>query len=249
MSTTEAKLEDVSQRLAGQTVVVIGGSSGIGLQTARLVRRLGADLILAAREDDRLREVGRELDAPVSGFDALEPGRVERFFEELESPIDHVLLTGPGPYYASLAELDFERAARDVDAHLFLPLRVARAAAGRARAGGTLIFMIGAGARRVAPGLGLTPAFTAGMPALARTMALELAPVRVNVIAAGFVDTPLSAHVLGGQLDARRRQLRETLPIGRVVEPEDIAALAAHLMANTAITGATYDIDGGEQLL
>ena len=80
-------------------------------------------------------------------------------------------------------------------------------------------------------------------------LALELAPVRVNLVAAGFVDTRLSATLLGDQLEPRRAQLRATLPIGRVVGPADIAALAVHLMVNTAITGATYDIDGGQQLV
>ena len=75
-----------------------------------------------------------------------------------------------------------------------------------------------------------------------------MAPIRVNLIAAGFVDTPLSATLLGDDLDVRREQLRATLPIGRVVGPEDVAKLAVHLMINTAVTGATYDIDGGEQL-
>jgi NAD(P)-dependent dehydrogenase (short-subunit alcohol dehydrogenase family) len=87
------------------------------------------------------------------------------------------------------------------------------------------------------------------MPALTKTLALELAPIRVNLIAAGFVDTPLSASLLGDQLDARRAELRATLPIRRVVGPADIAALAIHLMANTAVTGAAYDIDGGQQLV
>ena len=72
---------------------------------------------------------------------------------------------------------------------------------------------------------------------------------RVNLIAAGFVDTPLSARLLGDDLDARRAQLRAMLPIGRVVGPADIAALAVHIMTNTAVTGATYDIDGGQQLV
>ena len=81
------------------------------------------------------------------------------------------------------------------------------------------------------------------------SLALELAPIRVNLIAAGFVDTPLSASLLGDGLEARREQLRATNPIGRVVEPEDVAALAVHLMANTAVTGATYDIDGGQQFV
>jgi pimeloyl-ACP methyl ester carboxylesterase len=91
--------------------------------------------------------------------------------------------------------------------------------------------------------------YTAAMPALTKALALELAPVRVNLIAPGFVDTPLSASLLGDQLDARREQLHTTLPIGRVVGPADIAALAVHLMTNTAVTGATYHIDGGQQLV
>jgi NAD(P)-dependent dehydrogenase (short-subunit alcohol dehydrogenase family) len=146
--------------LRGQTVVVIGGSAGIGLETARRAREEGADVILTARDPDRLQRAGLELDA------------------------------------------------------------------------GALI-----------------TALTAALPALTRNLALELAPIRVNLIAAGFVDTPLSATLLGDQLDARREQLRTTLPIRRVVGPADIAALAIHLMTNTAITGATFDIDGGQQLV
>jgi NAD(P)-dependent dehydrogenase (short-subunit alcohol dehydrogenase family) len=87
------------------------------------------------------------------------------------------------------------------------------------------------------------------MPALTASLALEIAPVRVNLIAPGFVDTPLSAELLGDQLDARRDELRATLPIRRVVGPADVAALAVHTMVNTALTGGTYDIDGGQQLL
>jgi NAD(P)-dependent dehydrogenase (short-subunit alcohol dehydrogenase family) len=90
---------------------------------------------------------------------------------------------------------------------------------------------------------------TAALPALTASLALELAPVRVNLIAAGFVDTPLSASLLGDELDNRRNQLRATLPIRRVVTPADVAALAVHIMTNTALTGATYDIDGGQQLV
>jgi NAD(P)-dependent dehydrogenase (short-subunit alcohol dehydrogenase family) len=97
--------------------------------------------------------------------------------------------------------------------------------------------------------MALNSMLTAALPALAKVLALELAPVRVNVIAAGFVDTPLSAALLGDRLDERRDQLRRKLPIGRVVGPADVAALAVHLMTNTAVTGATYDIDGDQQLV
>jgi NAD(P)-dependent dehydrogenase (short-subunit alcohol dehydrogenase family) len=80
-------------------------------------------------------------------------------------------------------------------------------------------------------------------------VALELAPVRVNLIAAGLVDTPLSASLLGDYVEQRNTQLRAVLAIRRVVRPADVAALAVHLMTNTALTGAIYDVDGGEQLV
>jgi NAD(P)-dependent dehydrogenase (short-subunit alcohol dehydrogenase family) len=237
------------QDLLGQTVVVIGGSAGIGFETARLARTKGAAVILTARNPDRLHRVGLELGASIAAFDATDFDRLKRFFDELPTPIDHVLVTGPGPYYAPLAEFDIEGLRRDVEAHLLLPLEVARNAVGKMRPGGTLLFMGGTGGRRTAPGFYFLSALTAAGPALTKNLALELAPVRVNLIAAGFVDTPLSAALLGDQLDARREQLRTTLPIRRVVGPADIAALAVHLMTNTAVTGATFDIDGGQQLV
>lgn len=235
--------------LRGQTVVLIGGTAGIGLETARHARAAGADVVLTGRDPERLQKAADEL-APVAtaAFDATDPALLDGFFQDLPRPVDHVLVTGGGPYYAPLAEVDFVRAQRDVDEHLWLPMRVARAAAGTVRAPGTLIFMGGTGGRRRGIGLSLIGALTAAMPALVANLALEIAPIRVNLIAAGFVDTPLSARILGDDLDARRDELRATLPIRRVVQPADVAALAVHLMTNTALTGATYDIDGGQQL-
>ena len=236
-------------QLLGQTVVVIGGSLGIGLETARVARAEGADVILTARDPERLQRVGSEFGANITAFDATDFQRLGRFFDELPRPIDHVLVTGPGPYYAPLAEFDFEAARRDLEAHILLPLQVARKAVGKVRPGGTLLFMGGTGGRSTAVGLALISALTAALPAMTKNLALELAPVRVNLIAAGFVDTPLSASLLGDQLENRRNQLRATLPIRRVVGPADVAALAVHIMTNTALTGATYDIDGGQQLV
>jgi len=236
--------------LLGQTVVVIGGSAGIGLETARRARAEGADVILTGRNPERLERAAAELGAQRTlAFDATDFDRLERFFHELPTPIDHVLVTGPGPYYAPLADLDRERAHRDFDAHLWLAITVAQQAVGRVRPGGTLLFMGGTGGRGRGPGLSLIAAATAAMSALIANLAVEVAPIRVNLLAAGFVDTPLSAQLLGDDLEARRDQLRATLPIRRVVGPADVAALAVHIMTNTALTGGTYDIDGGQQLV
>jgi NAD(P)-dependent dehydrogenase (short-subunit alcohol dehydrogenase family) len=236
--------------LRGQTVVVIGGSAGIGLETARRARDEGADLILTGRNPDRLQRAASELGAlRTADFDASEPAALERFFRDLPTPIDHVMVTAGGPYYARLPDLERERAHRDFDEHLWLAVAVAQHALGRVRPGGSLLFMGGTGGRRRGPGLSLLGAATAALPALIANLALEVAPIRVNLIAAGFVDTPLSASLLGDQLENRRNELRATLPIRRVVQPADVAALAVHVMINTALTGGTYDVDGGQQLV
>ena len=236
--------------LLGQTVVVIGGSAGIGLETAHLARAKGARVILTARNAERLKHAATEVDAlSTAAFDATDFDRLARFFQELPTPIDHVLVTGPGPYYAPLADLDRERAHRAFDQHQWLAVAVAQHATGKVRPGGTLLFIGGTGGRARGPGLSLIAAATAAMSALIANLAVEVAPIRVNLIAPGFVDTPLSASLLGDNLEARRDQLRATLPIRRVVGPADVAALAVHIMVNTALTGATYDIDGGQQLI
>jgi len=234
----------------GQTVVVIGGSSGMGLETARLAKKNGAEVVITGRDKGRLEQAANEVDArATASFDAADLASIERFFDGLRDPIDHVMFTGAGPYYSTLADMDFDEARRDVGNRILTTLAIARYGAAKMRPPGTLLFIGGTGGRQAGIGFSLISAMSAALPAMVASLALELAPIRVNLIAAGFIDTPLSASLLGDQLDARRAELRATLPIGRVVGPADVAALAVHLMTNSALTGATYDIDGGQQLL
>jgi NAD(P)-dependent dehydrogenase (short-subunit alcohol dehydrogenase family) len=234
-------------RLTGQTVVVIGGSSGIGLETARRAREEGAEVILTARDPDRLHRVGLELGAATAAFDVNDGDGLMRFFTDLPGPVDHLLVSGSGPHYVPFSELDTFAIRQGVE-RIVLSVEIARLARDALRPPGSLLFIGGTNGRRASAGP-LICAVTAAMPALVRSLAFELAPVRVNLLAPGFVDTPLSAAILGKELDARREQLRGTLPIRRVVQPEDVAALAIDLMVNTAVTGATFDIDGGQQLV
>jgi NAD(P)-dependent dehydrogenase (short-subunit alcohol dehydrogenase family) len=235
--------------LLGQTVVVIGGSAGIGLETARRARTKGAKVILTARNSERLKRAANEIDAlSTAEFDAADPAAIDRFFQDLPM-IDQIMVTAGRPLYGRLVDLDFAEVRRHIDGHLLMMLTVARHAAKKVKPGGALIFMGGTGARRPAIGLTIATAVTNTLPSLTASLALEIAPVRVNLIAAGFVDTPLSAELLGDDLEKRRDQLRSTLPIGRVVGPADVAALAVHIMSNTALTGATFDIDGGQQFV
>jgi NAD(P)-dependent dehydrogenase (short-subunit alcohol dehydrogenase family) len=235
--------------LDGQLVLLLGGSSGIGLETARLARAAGAEVALTGRNEERLAQAAADVGAQgTSAFDINDPAALGRFFSGLPGPVDHVMATAGRPNYAQLADLAPEQVRDAVSEHMAVSLEIARHVPAHVRPGGSLVLMSGTGGRSPRAG-SMVSAVTVATPALAAGLALELAPVRVNVIAPGFVDTPLSASLLGGDLDRRRDELRRTLPIGRVVGPQDVAALAVHLMTNTALTGATYDIDGGEQLL
>jgi NAD(P)-dependent dehydrogenase (short-subunit alcohol dehydrogenase family) len=153
------------------------------------------------------------------------------------------MLTADRPYYDPLPEMDSERVLRSVDEELLLP------SAHRVRPGAALVFVSGTGARHPGIGLSVIAAVTMALQAEVAKLAHEFAPIRINLgVAAGFVDTPLSAAILGDELEARLLQLRATLPIGRVAQAADVAALAVYLMTNTALTGAIYDVDGDQQI-
>ncbi len=174
-------------------MVVIGGSAGIGLETARRARAEGADVILTGRNPGRLQQAALEIGAQrTAAFDASDAASLQRFFGDLPAPIDHVMVTAGGPRYGPLLEMDSAQVRQAPTEHVVLGLEVARNAAGKMRSGGTLLLMGGTGGRRIGHGLGIATAATAALPPFTAALALELAQVRVNLIAAGFVDTPLS---------------------------------------------------------
>ena len=236
------------KQLAGQTIVFIGGSAGIGLATARLARIENANVILTGRDPKRLNDAARDVHAwRTAAFDVHDDDAVREFFQGIPGAINHIMVTAGNPRYGPMLQMDSGQLRETLSGHIMAYHSVARHAASKIEPKGSLVFMGGTGGRRVTKELGIIAAVTAALPPFTSALALELAPIRVNLIAAGFVDTPLSASLLGERLEDRRAHLRATLPIGRVVGAMDVAALAIHLMTNTALTGATYDIDGGQQ--
>jgi NAD(P)-dependent dehydrogenase (short-subunit alcohol dehydrogenase family) len=151
--------------LAGQTVILIGGSAGIGLETARLARAEGADVILTGRDQGKLDAAGRDVGArQVAAFDATDPAAVKRFFDAVPAPIDHILVTAGGPTYGPLLEMDAAQIRDALSGHIVVDLEVARNAVGKMRAGGALLFIGGTGGRRIGHGLGIASAATAALP-------------------------------------------------------------------------------------
>ena len=153
MSTTiTASQIQLKPELLDQTVIVIGGSSGIGLETARRARAQGARLILAGRKPEPLQRAASEVDAlSTKAFDATDPAPLAQFFRELPAPIDHVMVTAGRPYYGRLIDMDSAQASRGLSERFLLFLDIARNAAPKMRAGGTVIFMGDAGGRRPGP--------------------------------------------------------------------------------------------------
>ncbi len=251
-SEADASLIQREPELLGQTVVVIGGSAGIGLETARRARAEGADVILTGRNPERLERAAREVGAvSTAAFDATDFDRARAVLRRAAGADRPRAGHRRRPVLRAAGRdgLRRRRAATSTST-CWLPLHVARLAAGGCGPGARCCSSAAPAAAGRASASRSIGALTAALPALddepgARARADPGQPRSPP----GFVDTPLSASLLGDQLDARREQLRATLPIGRVVGPADVAALAVHLMTNTALTGATYDIDGGQQLV
>jgi NADP-dependent 3-hydroxy acid dehydrogenase YdfG len=139
--------------LQGQTVLVIGGSSGVGFETARRARAEGAELILTARDPQRLAAAASQIGPrSTTAFDAHDPAALDAFFDALPGPVDQVMVTAGRPHYGRLADLDLQEARQAIAASAMLMIGTARRAASTVRPGGTIIFMSGTGARR--PGIG-----------------------------------------------------------------------------------------------
>src|SRR6476659_4049744 len=153
--------------LLGQTVVIIGGSAGIGLETARRARAEGASVILTGRNPERLKQAALELDARrTAAFDANHPASLQLFFQDLPTPIDHVMVTAGAPHYGPPLEMPPEEARRGLTEHLLLAREVARGAADKVRPPGSRVFIGGTGARRPRAGLGIASTATVAFPTL-----------------------------------------------------------------------------------
>jgi NAD(P)-dependent dehydrogenase (short-subunit alcohol dehydrogenase family) len=170
--TTEATAVSNARKpeLLGQTVVVIGGSAGIGLETARRARSEGADVILTGRNPERLKQAALDVDArSTAAFDANDAAALKQFFDGVPDPIDHVLVTAGGPDYVPLREMDAAELRNALSDHVVLGLEVARNARGKMGPGGTLLLMGGTGGRKISRDLGIVSAATVGIAARRRT--------------------------------------------------------------------------------
>jgi NAD(P)-dependent dehydrogenase (short-subunit alcohol dehydrogenase family) len=228
--------------LAGQKVVVVGGSSGIGLATAELARREGAEVIVASRNADRLKAAADKIGATAIVADVTSDDSVVSLFRATGA-VDHVVVTA-----AQLKSGPFKTVAMDdvratMEGKFWGAWRVARAA--EIRAGGSLTLVSGFLSIRPRPNAAIVSAANGALESLTRALALELAPVRVNNVSPGIIDTPIRAAMPEA---ARREMLAKAaagLPVGRVGLSEDIAMQIVAFMTNGFMTGSIVYLDGG----
>jgi NAD(P)-dependent dehydrogenase (short-subunit alcohol dehydrogenase family) len=234
--------------LQDQQVAVVGGTSGMGLGIARAALDAGAAVVIAGRRPVATRaELGSDR-VRHEVVDVTDEAAVRALFEGLPA-LDHVVVTAappPGSWQPLLAG-DAAAYLRYLDDKLRGSLGVARWAAPKLRPGGTITFLTGAAAARPRTGI-VSVAFTA-VEALCRTLAFELAPLRVNTIRPGVVDSEMWSFLDGSARQAVFDRARTAFPARRIGTPADIAGAAMFLMTNPYVTGSVLEVTGGEQLV
>ena len=233
--------------LDGKTVVIVGGTSGIGLASAAAASALGARVVIAGRSEQKLDAARRVVEGRIEArrLDMTDDASIEAFFAAV-GPLDHLVITASEAALGRFREIDTADARRFFDSKFWGPYSVARRAAPQIRHGGSITFFSGAAGSRASPGFSCGSAINAAVEALSRTLAVELAPVRVNTISPGLVDTPVwETLVPATERDALFADTAAKVPAGRIGQAEEIADAVLFLIRNAYTTGTTLFVDGG----
>lgn len=236
-------------QLANKKVIVLGGSSGIGLGVAREAHNQGAEVVIVGRSREKLDQALHSLESPRArgvSCDVSDEARIQSLFAS-EGRVDHVVMTAVEGYYQPIRELDIHAARRTLESKIVAALAVAKHA--ELARDGSLTLTAGVAAQRPGPGASAIAAVNGAVEALVRALALELRPARVNAIAPGWIDTPFWDAFAGANKAQRFQAHAERLPVGRVGTPADIASAALLLMTNGFITGEVLRVDGGHRLV
>ncbi|WP_277963399.1 SDR family oxidoreductase [Pseudomonas sp. RIT-To-2] len=230
----------------GKKVVILGGGSGMGLSLAEKIVALGGQAVICGRNTAKLQAAADRLGAAVSvsTFDLGEEQAVKAAFDRIGA-FDHLVSTAAQLTFAPAVELTTEQVQSMLVSKFWGPFYASKYAAPHIAKNGSITFFSGLAAYRPAPGASVVASLNAGLEGFAMTLALELKPVRVNVVSPGVVDTPtwdfLSDADRKGLLDS----VAASLPVGRVGQAADLADAALAVMGNGFISATVLHVDGG----
>jgi NAD(P)-dependent dehydrogenase (short-subunit alcohol dehydrogenase family) len=230
--------------LAGKHVLVVGGSSGIGLGIAKVAAQAGARVTIAARTADKLAKAAAEIGLGAAGrpLDQTDDAAVAAFFGD-GTVWDHVVTSAGAGGRGRLPDLAMAEAQRVMDAKFWGYFRVARAA--KISAGGSLTFISGKLGQKPSEGTALIAAVNSAIEGMSRGLALDLAPTRVNTVSPGVIDTPMWDRMGQAAKQAMYDKAAQSLPARRIGRPEDVGSAVLFLMSNPFATGAVINLDGG----
>jgi len=236
--------------LENQTVVILGGSSGMGLATAKAAKADGAQVVVTGRSRDKLRSAEAELGngARALPLDISDEAGTRQLFEEL-GRVDHIFITGAATGFGLGLKADTAALRPSMDTRFWGSLYAAKYGGAKMTSTGSITFMSGTSVLKPIPGASVGSASCGAVEAFARSLAIDLAPIRVNTIVPGFIDTPLITQFAGDQAQAIMAREAARLPVKRIGRPEDIADAVLFLMKNTYVTGITLTVDGGRLLI
>lgn len=237
--------------LNGNRIVILGGSSGIGLAVAQAAASEEARLVIASSSQARIEEALSQLPPGAEGraLNLLDAPAVEAFFEEV-GPFDHLAYTaGESLKLGPLDELDLQAARGFFELRYWGAFTAARAARRQIRAGGSIVFTSGLAGARPHAGWSVAASICSAMEGLTRALAVELAPIRVNIVSPAVVRSPLWREMDAGAREGLYAAEAARLPVGHVGEPEEVAEAYLYLMRQTYGTGQTLVVDGGASLV
>ena len=236
-------------KLQGKKVVIIGGSSGIGLAAAKAAAADGAQVVIASRSEEKLRKAAAEIQGKVESIpvNTVEEASVKALFERT-GEFDHLATPGSEAAWGPFLELDLRPAKSGFDSKFWGQYLAAKHGAPKIRPGGSITLFSGAYSQRPGRGASLLSAINSAVEGLGRALAVELSPIRVNVISPGLVDTPIYSGMPEEKRKAMYTAVAASNLVKRIGRPDDIAETALYLMTNGYTTGSTLYVEGGIML-